>query len=254
MLLAIDIGNTNIVIAIHDGDNWINVWRIHTDPASTSDELFLSLRELFNSTGLELGIIDKAIVASVVPALTRSVAKAVYKVFALNAMIVSHDLDSGLVKETIPIEMGSDILCNLAQAHDMHPQGPCIVMDFGTALTLSAVDENGRVLGASIAPGLVTAVKALAGNTAQLKQVELKVPSRVLGMDSESSIRSGIMIGYSGLASALIRRASEEIGKKPYVIATGGLATTISSLISEIDLVDRDHTLNGLRLLSQLNQ
>ena len=129
-----------------------------------------------------------------------------------------------------------------------------MVVDFGTALTLSAVDRRGNVLGCSIAPGLVTAVNALFGSTAQLPQVELKLPETAMGRDSQQSIRAGIMLGYAGLVDSLIKRTEEEIGERLYVIATGGLSKTISPLIPRIDTLDGLHTLKGLRLIAELNR
>ena len=129
-----------------------------------------------------------------------------------------------------------------------------MVVDFGTALTLSAVNRKGEVLGCAIAPGLVTAVNALFGNTAQLPQVELKLPEAAMGRDSQQSIRSGIMLGFAGLVDSLIRKTEDEIGEKLYVIATGGLSKTISPLIPRINEVDGLHTLRGLELISSLNR
>jgi type III pantothenate kinase len=144
-------------------------------------------------------------------------------------------------------------LCNLAQAHHRFPGQATMIVDFGTALTLGSVDGNGNVLGVAIAPGLVTAVNALYGNTAQLPQVELKVPESVLGRDSVQSIRAGIMYGYAGMVAAIIEKTEAEIGHRLKIIATGGLSATISSLIPRIEEVSPMHTLDGLKLLSDLN-
>jgi len=128
-----------------------------------------------------------------------------------------------------------------------------MVVDFGTALTFSTVGADGSVLGASIAPGLVTAVNALYGNTAQLPQVELRLPEMVIGRNSQDSIRSGIMFGYAGMVTSLIERSEQELGQELYVIATGGLSTTIAPLIGRINQLSPMHTLEGLRLIADLN-
>jgi len=167
--------------------------------------------------------------------------------------MVDRFVKTGLKNDTIPIELGSDLLCNLAQAHHMHPHSPVMVVDFGTALTFSTVGEDGSVLGASIAPGLVTAVNALYGNTAQLPQVELRIPEKVIGRNSQDSIRSGIMFGYAGMVTSLIERSEQELGKELFVIATGGLSTTIAPLIGRINQVSPMHTLEGLKLIATLN-
>ena len=204
MLVAADIGNTNIVMAIFDGGQFIQSFRVYTDARKTSDEYFVVFNALFRESGIKPQSIDRAIISSVVPNLTRSVEKNLQRLFHINPLIVSHDVRTGLVRDSIPPELGSDILCNLAYAHHVKADSAVMVVDFGTALTLSAVDRRGNVLGCSIAPGLVTAVNALFGNTAQLPQVELKVTDRAMGRDSQQSIRGGIMLGYAGLVESLI--------------------------------------------------
>ncbi|MDD3902661.1 MAG: type III pantothenate kinase [Sphaerochaeta sp.] len=253
MLIAVDIGNTNIVVAVHDGRTWVQSFRIYSDQKKTSDEYFVVLDSLMSHAGLFKQDINRAVISSVVPNLTRSMQKNIIRLFDVQPLMVTHRVETGLKKETIPGELGSDLLCNLAQAHYMHPSSPVIVVDFGTALTFSTVDEHGSVLGVSIAPGLVTAVNALFGNTAQLPQVELKIPSSVLGRNSQESIRSGIMYGYAGMVTSIIERSEQELGKEVFVIATGGLSSTIASLIPRINQVSSMHTLDGLKLIADMN-
>ena len=254
MLVTADIGNTNIVIAIFDGESFVQSFRVYTDTRKTSDEYFVVFNALFRESGIRPGSVDRAIISSVVPNLTRSVEKNLQRLFHINPLIVSHDIETGLVRSSIPPELGSDILCNLAYAHHVKPDRAVMVVDFGTALTLSAVNERAEVLGCSIAPGLVTAVNALFGSTAQLPQVELKLPKTPMGRDSQESIRGGIMLGYAGLVDSIIRRTEEERGEKLHVIATGGLSQTISPLIPRLDEVDSLHTLKGLSLIASLNR
>ena len=253
MLVACDIGNTNIVMALFDGGRFIDSWRVYTDTKKTSDEYFVVFNALFREGGVRPDMIDSAIISSVVPNMTRSVEKNIQRLFHIKPVTVTHDTETGLVKESIPGELGTDILSNLAYAHHVKPDRAVMVVDFGTALTLSAVNSRGEVLGCSIAPGLVTAVNALFGSTAQLPQVELKVPDTPMGRDSQQSIRGGIMLGYAGLVDFLIRKTEEEIGEKLYVIATGGLSQTISPLIPRLDAVDGLHTLKGLNLIAELS-
>ena len=167
--------------------------------------------------------------------------------------MVTHSVESGLVKDTIPPELGADLLCNMAYGHHHHKDSAVMVIDFGTALTFSTVSSKGEVLGVAIAPGLVTAVNALFGSTAQLPQVELKVPSSVLGRDSMESIRAGIMEGYAGLVETIINKTEKELGEKLFVMATGGLSSTISTLIDRLDELDPILTLKGLGLIAGLN-
>lgn len=253
MLVAVDIGNTNIVIAVHDGKSWVHSFRIYSDQKKTSDEYFVVLDSLMSNAGLHKHDINRAVISSVVPNLTRAMQKNIVRLFDVQPLMVDQSVNSGLKRETIPQELGSDLLANAAQAHFMYPQQPVIVVDFGTALTMTTIGADGSVLGASIAPGLVTAVNALFGSTAQLPQVELKVPPSVIGRNSQDSIRSGIMFGYAGLVKSIIERTEAELGREVYVIATGGLCRTIAPLIDRINMVSLMHTLDGLKLISDLN-
>jgi type III pantothenate kinase len=253
MLFAVDIGNTNIVLAVHDGSSWINIWRIHTDIHKTSDEYFVLLESLLNNSYSNEYNITKAVISSVVPNLNRALQKNVIRLFGIEPIMINHDLNTGLVRESIPVELGSDLLCNLAQAHNLYPNKDVMVIDFGTALTMSCVNKDGEVVGVAITPGLITAVNALFGSTAQLPQVQLKAPIKAMGRSSDCSIRAGIMYGYSGLVESMIVRTENELDTKLQVIATGGLSSTISPLIDRIDEVRKNHTLDGLVYIASLN-
>lgn len=253
MTVVVDIGNTNIVIAVEDNGVWHKPFRVFTDTKKTGDEYFVIFSSLFSSRGIERSNVNKVIISSVVPFLTRSIEKNMHRLFDVSPIMVTHDVTTGLKRESIPHELGADLLCNLAYGHHHHPEGPVMVIDFGTALTFSTVSRKGEVLGVAIAPGLVTAVNALFGATAQLPQVELKVPDSVLGRDSMESIRAGIMDGYSGLVERMIQKTEEELGEKLYVMATGGLSTTISKLIPRLDELDDLLTLKGLGLIAEMN-
>ncbi|MGN0830037.1 MAG: type III pantothenate kinase, partial [Candidatus Ornithospirochaeta sp.] len=235
MTVAVDIGNTNIVVAVLNNGVWNKPFRVFTDTKKTGDEYYVIFSSLFDERGVERDKVDKVIISSVVPFLTRSIEKNMRRIFKKDPIMVSHSVECGLNKATIPPELGADLLCNMAYGHYHHKDGAVMVIDFGTALTFSTVSKEGKVLGVAIAPGLVTAVNALFGSTAQLPQVELKVPSSVLGRDSMESIRAGIMEGYSGLVEKIIANTEKELGERLYVMATGGLSSTISTLIDRLD-------------------
>jgi len=254
MLFAVDIGNSTIALAVNDGDKWNETWKIHTDLSKTSDEYYLDLKEMTSALGIPLSEIDRAAISSVVPSLTLVFGKVCYKLFNTEPLMISNKVRCGLVNSSIPDEMGNDILCNLASAHALFPHDNVTVLDFGTALTVSTVSPSGEVLGVAIAPGLVTSVNALAGNTAQLPSIELLKPDSVLGRNTIQSIRAGILVGFSGLVEKLVCMTEAEIGASVKVIATGGLCRTIAPLISKIDLLEKNHTLNGLKLISDLNR
>jgi len=253
METLIDIGNTNIVFAITSGEKFLQTWRIFTDQKRTSDEYYAILLSLINKSDVDIAKVDKAVVSSVVPNLTRSIVNTVKRLFHVCPIIVTHDIRTGLRRETIPPELGTDLLCNMAYAHHKHADENVMVVDFGTALTFSTVKKDGSVMGVSIVPGLITSVNALFAGTAQLPQVELKIPERAMGRNSEESIRSGIMFGYAGLVGSIIGRTEKELGEKLVVMATGGLSMTIRPLIKRIDEIDKLHTLKGLKCIAELN-
>ena len=184
MTVAVDIGNTNIVVAALNNGEWNKPFRVFTDTKKTGDEYYVIFSSLFDERGIDRDKVDKVIISSVVPFLTRSIEKNMRRIFKKDPIMVSHSVECGLDKSSIPPELGADLLSNMAYGHYHHKDGAVMVIDFGTALTFSTVSKEGKVLGVAIAPGLVTAVNALFGSTAQLPQVELKVPSSVLGRDS----------------------------------------------------------------------
>ncbi len=254
MFCAVDIGNTNIVVAFHDGKKWVMHFRVYTDQKKTGDEYFVVLESLCNHYGVHNEDVDSAALSSVVPSLTRSFEKNLYRLFEVRPLVVSRQVPTGLKNETIPPELGSDLICNASGAHFHCPEKPVSVIDFGTALTITTVGADGTVYGCAIAPGLLTAMNSLFNNTAQLPQVELKVPEHAIGRDSMESIRSGIMFGYAGLVDSLIGRTEKQVGSRIHVIATGGLSRTIAPIIPRIDELIPDHTLNGLKHIADLNR
>lgn len=250
MLLVVDIGNTHVVMALHDGKTWVADWRIYSDQKKTSDEYFVIVDRMVNHEGFSSTDVDRAIICSVVPNLTRSFQKVVRTLSGIEPLMVSHDTAPGIKRETIPGELGYDLLANAVAVRHLYPKDNCVVLDFGTALTFTTVTKEGDLLGAAIAPGLITAVNSLFHNTAQIPQVMLKVPKHAIGRDTDESIRSGIMFGYVGLVKELIERIEAEVGAAVRVVATGGLSQTIAPLIVRINQVVPQLTLEGLRLIA----
>jgi type III pantothenate kinase len=254
MLLVVDIGNTNVVMALHDGSSWVADWRIYSDQKKTSDEYFVIVERMLSHGGFSPGSIDRSIISSVVPNLTRSFQKVIRTLGTSDPIMVSHESASTLKRESIPAELGFDLLANAVAAHAKFPDDLCMILDFGTALTLTTVTAEGEVVGAAIAPGLVTAVNSLFYNTAQIPQVQLKIPERAIGRDSDEAIRSGIMYGYAGLVKELVKRSEEELGVAAKVLATGGLSRTIAPLIGRIDYLEPLLTLEGLRIMADAHR
>ena len=249
MLLAIDIGNTNIVVGIFEGPTLLSHWRLATDPKTTADEYGVLCLSLMARNGRVPEHITGAIISSVVPALTETFESMVETSFGCTPITVSSDLETGLtLKYLNPKEIGSDRIVNAAAAYEKFRRD-LIIVDFGTATTFCAVSGTGEYLGGVIAPGLGISAEALFNRAAKLSKVELARPKTVIGTDTASSIQSGLIFGYAGLVDTLVQRIECEMGRSSFVIATGGLAPVIASEARTIQHIEPFLTLQGLELL-----
>ncbi len=252
MLLAIDIGNTNIVFGVHESGDWTKIWRIQTDARKTADEYEVIFRSLFNSNKVCKSNIAKVIISSVVPALNREFEDMIEHLLSVHADFVSPELFDRLpIKILNPYQIGSDLVANALATHTRF-KDYCMVIDFGTALTFTTLSPEGAILGVAIAPGLRTAINALAGNTAQLPNVQPVMPPSVLGTNTIHAIQSGVVIGYTGLVDRIITKTEEQLQQKLKLVATGGLSTIFAHELNRIDVVDKNLTLEGLRLIGEL--
>ncbi|MFM7841742.1 MAG: type III pantothenate kinase [Nitrospira sp.] len=249
MLLAIDIGNTNVVWGIYEGRTLTGHWRLATDASKTADEYGILFVNILRETGIDSTRITDAIVSSVVPALTAVFDEMVETYFRHTPLIVSSDLDMGIqIAYPNPKEIGSDRLVNAAAGYDRYKTS-LIIVDFGTATTFCAITARGEYLGGAIAPGLGIASDALFTRTAKLPKVDLIRPKTVIGTDTASGIQSGLIFGYAGLVDEMVGRMQIELGQKATVIATGGLAALIAPESRTIREVRPFLTLEGLELL-----
>jgi type III pantothenate kinase len=249
MLLAIDIGNTNVVAGVFEGPTLLSHWRLATDPKKTADEYGVLCLSLMARSGRVPEHITGAIISSVVPALTETFESMVETSFGCTPITVSSDLETGLtLKYLNPKEIGSDRIVNAAAAYEKFRRD-LIIVDFGTATTFCAVSGTGTYLGGVIAPGLGISAEALFSRAAKLSKVELARPKTVIGTDTASSIQSGLIFGYAGLVDTLIQRIEAEMGRSSFVIATGGLAQIIASEARSIQHIEPFLTLQGLELL-----
>jgi type III pantothenate kinase len=249
MLLAIDIGNTNIVWGLYRGSTLVAHWRLATDAKKTADEYGVLFSTLFAHAGQVPALVDGAILSSVVPALTGTFEAMVGTFFRQTPLIVSSDTVTGLtLTYANPKEIGSDRIVNAAAAYHKYRRD-LIVVDFGTATTFCVVTKSGEYLGGVIAPGLGISADALFTRAAKLSKVELTRPKSVIGTDTAGSIQAGLLYGYAGLVDALVKRIERELGRTTYVIATGGLATVIVPETTTINQVEPFLTLEGLELL-----
>jgi type III pantothenate kinase len=253
MLLSIDIGNTNIVFGISDQNKWIKIWRIQTDWSKTADEYEVIFRTLFASSEINKYGITKTILSSVVPGLIRPFNEMILHLLGHCPVLVEPSIYGRLPIEILnPFEIGTDIVAD-ATAAFVRYGGPCMVIDFGTALTFTTISIEGKILGVAIAPGLLTALKSLKGNTAQLPDVQMAEPPSVLGKNTIHAIQSGVVFGFAGLVDSIVCRTETELGEKLTVVATGGLSFILQNVSSKIQIIDENLTLDGLNYIANLS-
>lgn len=254
MLLAIDIGNTNIVLGVFAGEELRAHWRLSTQTDRTADEFLLQVKGLFQLSGLTLAEVTGVVLASVVPTLVDPVLVMCRRSMGCEPLVIGPGVKTGVAIEyEDPREVGADRVVNAAAAH-LRYGGPCIVVDFGTALTVDAIDEKGAYLGGAIAPGMTIASEALFAHAAKLPRVELTPPLSAIGRHTATSMQSGIVFGYVGLVKELIHRFRAELGAEAKVIATGGQAELIAPHTGLVDHLDPLLTLWGLKEIHRRNQ
>lgn len=254
MLLTVDVGNTNTVLGIFEGEQLVKSWRVKTDPRTTADELWLQFNALvtgFQLTGLSI--------CSTVPATLREIRTMINSYYSeLPTTIVEPGTKTGVqLLVDNPKEIGADRIVNTLAAHTLYG-GPAIVVDFGTSTNLDVVSPKGEFLGGSLAPGIEISVDALASRAAQLRKVELIRPKSVIGKNTVEALQSGTIFGFAGQVDGLVDRITEELARDyeepPTVIATGGLAPLIIGVAETIDEYEPDLTLIGLRLIHEKNR
>lgn len=254
MMLAVDIGNTNIVIGLYKMRELITNWRVSTNRASTADEYGILFRQLLSYAGIDRQLVDAAVISSVVPPLGPVMREAMSRFFGVDALLVGPGIRTGMsIRYEDPREVGADRIVNAVAAFEKYG-GPAIVVDFGTATTFDAISKSGEYLGGAIAPGIGISTEALFERAAKLPRVEIARPRSAIGKNTISSMQSGILFGFAGQVDELVRRIGRELGDRPRVIATGGLADFIARETSTIEHVDPWLTLEGLRIIYERNQ
>lgn len=253
MLLAIDLGNTNLTFGLFEGDRLRHDWRLATRRDSMPDELGLLMVQLMQQEGFEAKDVDAVVVASVVPPLNSSLVQAIERYFGKEPLMVGPGVKTGLkIHYRDPKEVGADRIVAAMAAFKKYG-GPLIIVDFGTATTFDVVSREGDYLGGAIAPGMGISVDALYQRAARLQRVELKAPANVIGRTTAESMQAGIIFGYTAQVEGMVARIRTELGEPARVIATGGFAGLIAEQTSVIEVVDQRLMLEGLRLIYQLN-
>jgi len=253
MLLAVDVGNTNVVFALFDGQEIRTRWRIATDPRRTGDEYAVWLMQLMALEGYRASDVDSLIVSSVVPRAVHNIEVLSEKYFGIAPLIAGEGAASWGIEIDIdePRSLGADRAVNAIAAHAKYG-GDLIVVDFGTAATFDVVDFKGAYKGGIIAPGINLSLDALVGNTAKLPRIAIQVPrtDSVIGRNTEDQMLIGVFWGYVAMMEGLIARMKAEIGRPARVIATGGLAVLFDERTDIFDAIDTELTLEGLAILA----
>ncbi|MFD2200517.1 type III pantothenate kinase [Shivajiella indica] len=255
MFLAIDAGNSNIVFGFYQEANqkWTHELRINTHKELSVLKLEKEVHLFFLENGIKTDEITYVGISSVVPEINHVLQQFCKEYLEKNCYLISGKSYSALkVSTSRPNEIGSDLMCNVAAAYEIF-KSTCIIVDFGTALTFTVVGDRGQVLGVNIVPGLKTAIRALFSNTSKLPEVELKLPKSALGKSTSHSIQAGILYGYTGLVKGMLDTIQKELGHQCRIVATGGLSSILTTLQDSFELVDRNLTLEGIRLITLAN-
>ncbi len=253
MLLVIDVGNTDTVLGVYDGDELVRNWRIRTNSGSTVDEYGILIYNLYHTGRINSKTVTAIIISCVVPPMMNLLDELCRKYFNVKPMIVGPGLKTGMpIYYDNPKEVGADRIVNAVAAFSKYMR-ELIVVDFGTATTFDYVSSRGEYVGGCIAPGVMISTEALFARTAKLPRIELTKPKNIIAKDTVSSMQAGIMFGYAGLVDGIVGRMKAEAESDPFVVATGGLAKIVASQTTTIDAVEDMLTLEGLRIIYSMN-
>ena len=254
MLLVIDVGNTNTVLGLYDGEELVHDWRIRTVIDHTVDEYGMLILNLYKNSQISSQAIKDIIISCVVPPMLNILLPLCQKYFGIQPLIVGPGVKTGMpIFYDNPKEVGADRIVNAVAAYEKYKR-ELIVVDFGTATTFDYISPKGEYMGGCIAPGIMIASEALFEKASKLPRVELCTPSLIITKDTVSGMQAGIMYGYAGLVDGIVERMKAESASKPLVVATGGLGNLVAMETKQIDLVDEMLTLEGLRIIFARNQ
>lgn len=257
MIICIDIGNTNIKYGVFEGDKLLATFRVASKRSSTADEYGVIVRDLLASAKLSKKDISGVIMSSVIPQLNYTMEHMCEQYLGKKPLVVAPGLKTGInLRVDSPKEVGADRIVNSVAAYNKYGgEKPVICIDFGTATTINVITEKGELIGGVIAPGIKSSLDSLVNGTAKLPNIELELPGKVICKDTITNMQAGLLYGFAGLVEYLVRKTKKELGNKDaVVVATGGLGEIISKEAKCIDYSDRGLTLEGLRILYELNK
>lgn len=253
MIIAIDVGNTNIVVGCLDDEKIYFTSRVSTDRSRTSDEYAILIKNILALNSVNVQDIDGGIISSVVPSLRKDINDAVEKLIRKRCMIISAGLKTGLnIMIDNPAQLGSDLVVDAVAAIAEYKK-PIMVFDLGTATTLSIIDKKSNYIGGMIIPGIVVALEALSNRTSQLPKISLEAPKNIIGTNTDDCMKSGVLYGNAAMLDGIVERIADELGEKPTVIATGGLAAVVTQYCKQDIIVDNDLMLKGLLIIYNKN-
>jgi len=253
LIFVLDVGNTNIVLGVYDGEKLKFHWRMETSRSKTEDEYGMLIKALFEHVGLRFEHINGIIISSVVPPIMFTLERMCKKYFQEKPLIVGPGIKTGLnIKYENPREVGADRIVNAVAG--IHEYGsPLIIVDFGTATTFCYINEKAEYMGGVIAPGIGISTEALYSKAAKLPRIEITHVDDIIGKNTVAAMQAGILFGFVGQVEGIVKRIKEKSKEEPTVIATGGLANLIATETSMIEIVDQDLTLKGLQLIYKRN-
>jgi type III pantothenate kinase len=251
MLFVIDVGNTNIVLGVYRGKTLLKSWRVRTERNTTEDEFNILVASLFSDSGFMLDEIEKTLVSCVVPPMVTILDSFCRKYLGHSPRWVNAKSYAQMpIRILNPSELGADRIVNAVAAYHKY-QTSLIIIDFGTATTFDAISQKGEYLGGAISPGIAISSEALFLKASKLPRIEIfEPPEHVIGKDTGQSLKAGIIYGYAGLVDGIVKRMQTEMGSKPKIVATGGLATLIRHVSETIETIEPDLTLEGLLIIS----
>lgn len=251
MILAIDVGNTNIVLGVLDGDDLVTSGRLSTNIYETDEEYAMKLYSFLNIHGATN--LNGAIISSVVPALIGTLKKAIKLVCGVDALVVGPGIKTGLsIKIDDPAQLGADLVVGAVAAKAKYPC-PIIIFDLGTATTGSVIDKNGNFLGGIITTGVKTSINALSSGTALLPQIDITAPKKVIGTNSIESMKSGCVVGTAAMLDGFVDRFQEELGEEATIVVTGGLGKSIAKICKHKMITDENLIIDGLKIIYNKN-